>query len=294
MQSNVQTIWSRSKSQSRPARVAATPSAYKRVISTRQNHWSFSDCPERSWCATANRISAWNGDRITLRKRVGLQTTVVGVGLRWWPLFDLRIRTPRLELRLPTDEDLDELADLAAAGIHDPDAMPFSHPWTDQEQPALQRGLLQWGWRMRAELSPDNWHLGFCVREDDVIVGVQDVFAEKFSIRRAVRTGSWLGTAYQGRGIGKEMRAAVLHLAFDSLGAERAETEAFEDNPSSLGVTRALGYEPNGDGVFERRGQPARIEHFVMTREKWEQHRRDDITVDGVEECLPLFGLGSV
>lgn len=225
---------------------------------------------------------------------MGVQTTVVGVGLRWWPPFDLRIRTPRLELRLPTDEDLDELADLAAAGIHDPEAMPFSHPWTDQEQPALQRGMLQWGWRMRAELSPDNWHLGFCVREDDVIVGVQDVFAEKFPIRRAVRTGSWLGRAYQGRGIGKEMRAAVLHLAFDSLGAERAETEAFEDNPSSLGVTRALGYEPNGDGVFERRGQPARIEHFVMTREKWEQHRRDDITVDGVEECLPLFGLGSV
>ena len=26
-----------------------------------------------------------------------------------WPLFDLRLRTPRLELRLPTDDDLLEL-----------------------------------------------------------------------------------------------------------------------------------------------------------------------------------------
>ena len=27
-----------------------------------------------------------------------------------WPLFDLRLRTPRLELRLPTDDDLLALA----------------------------------------------------------------------------------------------------------------------------------------------------------------------------------------
>ena len=26
-----------------------------------------------------------------------------------WPLFDLRLRTPRLELRSPTDHDLEEL-----------------------------------------------------------------------------------------------------------------------------------------------------------------------------------------
>ena len=41
---------------------------------------------------------------------------------------------------------------------------------------------------------------------------------------RTVGTGSWLGRPYQGRGIGKEMRGAVLALAFDGLGAEVAET----------------------------------------------------------------------
>jgi hypothetical protein len=34
-----------------------------------------------------------------------------------WPLFDLRVRTPNLELRLPTDDDLLELARVARAGI---------------------------------------------------------------------------------------------------------------------------------------------------------------------------------
>ena len=40
-----------------------------------------------------------------------------------WPLFDLRVTTPRLSLRYVADE-------LVAQGIHDPATMPFSEPWT--------------------------------------------------------------------------------------------------------------------------------------------------------------------
>ncbi len=42
---------------------------------------------------------------------------------RTWPLFDVVIRTPALEVRYPDDELLVELADLTARGIHDPEAM---------------------------------------------------------------------------------------------------------------------------------------------------------------------------
>ena len=49
----------------------------------------------------------------------------------YWPLFDLRVRTPRLELRYPSDDDLVALVDLARMGIHPPETMPFSTPWTD-------------------------------------------------------------------------------------------------------------------------------------------------------------------
>jgi hypothetical protein len=48
-----------------------------------------------------------------------------------WPLAGLRLRTPRLELRWPSLEDLDELVALAAAGVHDPQVQPFSAAWTD-------------------------------------------------------------------------------------------------------------------------------------------------------------------
>lgn len=38
-----------------------------------------------------------------------------------WPLYGLRIRTPRLELRLPDDALLSDLASVAADGVHAPE-----------------------------------------------------------------------------------------------------------------------------------------------------------------------------
>jgi hypothetical protein len=58
-----------------------------------------------------------------------------------WPLFDLRLRTPLLELRLPTDDDLLALLEVARAGIHDPTTTPFQVPW-DELPPARLRAQL--------------------------------------------------------------------------------------------------------------------------------------------------------
>ena len=91
-------------------------------------------------------------------------------------------------------------------------------------------------------------------------------------VRRASRTidtGSWLGQAFQGRGYGKEMRSAVLSLAFDGLGAQIAETEAFLDNHASAGVSRALGYEENGLGSLAPEGVPRETQRFRMTVDDW-------------------------
>lgn len=212
-----------------------------------------------------------------------------------WPFFDLSIDTPRLTLRVPSDEHLDRLADLAAGGIHDLADMPFLTPWSDLQPFERGRSVLQWCWRCRGELTAESWKLGFAVFEGDECVGVQDVFAEQFALRRTVTTGSWLGQRHQGKGIGKEMRAAVLHLAFAGLGAQRAETSGFTDNPRSLGVTRALGYQECGDDLLVRRGQVARCLRFSLEREAWKRRRRrrHDITIHGLEPCLTLLGADS-
>ena len=208
-----------------------------------------------------------------------------------WPLFDLELRTPRLILRYLDDDRAAALMDLAATGVHDPASMPFSVPWTRHEPPYLQQQGMQHFWSMRAGLTPAEWTIQLAVYEDDRLVGLQGVGGTGYLVTRTVETGSWLALAEQGRGIGKEMRAAVLHLAFAGLGAERAITSAFVDNPRSIGVTRALGYVDNGWSVDDREGKPIKHLRFVMERADWETRRRDDIEILNLEPCLRLLGL---
>ncbi|HEY0417511.1 MAG TPA: GNAT family N-acetyltransferase [Gaiellaceae bacterium] len=161
------------------------------------------------------------------------------------PLTRLRLRTPRLELRLPTVAELRRLYAVAAAGIHDPAEMPFEVPWTD----ALDEAEFLAYHRDRREL------VAFL---DGEPVGVQALRAHL----PEVDTGSWLGAAHQGRGLGTEMRAAVLTLAFDHLGAEVARSGALAGNEQSLGVSRKLGYRVVGTKTVAPRGVP--VEHPVL------------------------------
>ena len=209
---------------------------------------------------------------------------------RDWPLFNVRVRTPILEIRLPTDDDLPRLVDEIVAGVHDPATMPFTKEWTDVASPLRERESLQWWWRQRAEWSPGKWVFTGAVFVEGNPIGVQDLGAESFADLRTVETGSWLGQRHQGRGIGKEMRSAVLHLAFAGLGAVEALSGAWHDNPHSLGVSKALGYEQNGESLALRRGRPERQIRLRLTRDRWEATRRDDIDMEGLEPCLELFG----
>jgi RimJ/RimL family protein N-acetyltransferase len=209
--------------------------------------------------------------------------------LAHWPLFDLVVRTPRLELREPTDADLEGLLELVAAGIHDPAEMPFSVPWTDATPPALQRTSLQHWWHKRADWRPGNWDFTGAVFVDGRPAGVQNAFAQDFAARRVVKTGSWLGREFQGRGLGTEMRAAILHLVFAGLDARVAYSGAWHDNVRSMRVSQSFGYEENGVTIELRRGRPDRMINLRLERERWEPRRRHDIAIEGLDACLPFF-----
>lgn len=208
-----------------------------------------------------------------------------------WPLFDLVIRTPRLECRYVTQELACDLVELAARGIHPPERMPFNVPWTDAPPGELERNSLQHFWGMWSSHQPNGWTLPFAVLVDGVAVGTSAVRGDDFAVLRQVGTGSWLGQAHQGQGLGTEFRHAMLELIFAHLGADRALSAAYEDNPASLGVSRKLGYRDDGETWMVRRGKPARQIRLALDRGDWERTRRDDITVEGLEPCLPLLGL---
>jgi len=80
-------------------------------------------------------------------------------------------------------------------------------------------------------------------------------------------------------------------LLFAGLAAREATSEAFVDNNASNRVSQALGYEPNGTSWATRRGEPALITRWRLTRDRWETTRRDDIEITGVQDCLPVLGL---
>ena len=208
-----------------------------------------------------------------------------------WPFYALRITTPRLELRVPDDEDIVELFEAACAGIHPAGEMPFGVPWTDwiQEAGGLER-YLSFYWTMRGTLTAQNWSLPFAVVHEGRIVGTQDVMAEDFAGSRSVSTGSWLTASAQGRGLGVEMRAAVLHLAFAGLGALEAQTSAWHDNQASQRVSLRLGYEHEGQQLLARRDEPTPHLRFRLTREVWQRNRFDGIEIHNLEPCLALLG----
>ena len=211
-----------------------------------------------------------------------------------WPLFGLVVRTPRLELRVPSLEQLAALGELAGDGVHAPGQMPFTTPWTDAPPPERARAVLQYQWSKWASWTPENWTLELVVLAGGEVVGVQGIGATDLAVTREVVTGSWLGLRHQGRGIGTEMRAAVLALAFEGLGAETATSAAFTDNAPSLAVSRRLGYVDDGVGRFAIKGRLRTDQRLRLDRDRWAAHRTVPVEVEGLEPCRELLGLGAV
>ncbi|MBP0459903.1 GNAT family N-acetyltransferase [Streptomyces montanisoli] len=212
--------------------------------------------------------------------------------LTQWPLAGLRLTTPRLELRLPNPEDLADLAALAADGVHDPAVQPFTVAWTDVTPDERAQSVLQYHWRCWGAWRKEDWELNLAVLRDGVVVGTQGITARDFSVLREVCTGSWLGRTHHHQGLGTEMRAAVLHLAFAGLGAQHAISAAYTHNAASLGVSRKLGYQEDGIERHSVRARPGVLRRLRLTAERWQQHRAVPVGIEGLPGCLPWFGLG--
>lgn len=210
----------------------------------------------------------------------------------FWPLFDLHLSAPPLELR-PMNE-----ADQALIAKFLPDDVELNPAATTYAMPNdhINRGVIvhQGYWKAYGNWKPEEWRLGFLVLVDGEPIGVQELEGNDFVRLRTVDTSSFLVPKGRGLGHGKRMRQAVLSLAFGPMEAQAAITSAWHDNHASLGVSRALGYRPNGE-MLERRddGRDVML-HMRLTRESWlESEQSAGITIGGFEPCRPLFGLAA-
>jgi RimJ/RimL family protein N-acetyltransferase len=202
------------------------------------------------------------------------------------PLFGLRLRTPRLELRFPARDELETLRDVALDGVHPPEFTPFSVAWTDDPDLADFLGYHE---LRREEWSVDAWHLELGVWLEGEPVGVQAVTATDFPETRTVMTGSWLGRRFQRRGVGTEMRTAVLELAFRGLGAQVARSGAIDGNVASLRVSEKLGYRQVGRSTVAPRGETVGHADLEVSKKEWRPPF--EVKIEGLGTCLPLFGV---
>jgi RimJ/RimL family protein N-acetyltransferase len=208
----------------------------------------------------------------------------------FWPQYGLLISTPRLELRLPRDEELAALAGLAAKGVHAPGERPFLTPWTEGTPADRAQQVLRWHWSDLGQWSPAAWGLGLGVFRRGEPLGVVTLRARDFLVVKEVTTSSWLGVDHQRQGYGTEARTGLLTLAFDYLGARAARTEVFQDNAASQGVSRKLGYEHDGISVDARGDEAVVSDRLRLSREKWAQGDHVAIQVEGLAACRPMLG----
>jgi RimJ/RimL family protein N-acetyltransferase len=169
--------------------------------------------------------------------------------------------------------------------------MPFATPWTAVEPHLLPGNMVRFYSSVRANFTPENFDLLFAVRIGGELVGTQALHTSDFAVTRTGETGSWLGRAFQGRGIGTRMRRAICAFAFDYLEAVELTSSAFLDNPASLAVSTKLGYRPNGLVRMVRgEGEVVVNQRLVLTPETFV--RRQPIEVTGAEELRTFLKLG--
>ncbi|OLT16477.1 hypothetical protein BJF78_14560 [Pseudonocardia sp. CNS-139] len=208
-----------------------------------------------------------------------------------WPQAGLRLRTERVELRLPQET---ELAALALAAGHEPyrfDVPMFSRP--DDTPAERTRRFLRYHWDTLAGWDRRSWTLSLFAFVDGRPVGQQVVSGDDFADLREVSTGSWVHPHHRGAGVGVHMRAAVLDLAFTHLGARYALSGAREDNGPSLAVSRRFGYREDGCVHQVAAGQVHRLLRLRLSAQRWRRLRPDiPVEVTGLAPCLPLFGIG--
>jgi RimJ/RimL family protein N-acetyltransferase len=209
-----------------------------------------------------------------------------------WPLDGLRLRCREVSLRPVREADLPALAAMLPADFEqDPRLELFPGLGDEQNQ---RRLFYQGYWKSLGTWSPSSWVLHFAVAYRGALVGVQTLEADDFPVLRTVDSASWLVPEVRGRGLGVTMRTAVLGLSFDHLGAVAAVSSAVAGNAASLGVSRRIGYTENGVGlVAVPGGAVAELRHLRLTAEAWRAagHGRA-VTVEGLQRCLPWFGLG--
>jgi RimJ/RimL family protein N-acetyltransferase len=133
--------------------------------------------------------------------------------------------------------------------------------------------------------------MNLAVRHEGTLVGVQGLETRDYLVTRTGETGSWLGQQFHGRGIGTAMRQTICAFIFDHLHAQEITSGAFLDNPSSLAVSRKVGYRENGVRRLKRREGELALNQMLVLRPEDLVRGEHELVVEGLEAFRASIGL---
>jgi L-phenylalanine/L-methionine N-acetyltransferase len=129
--------------------------------------------------------------------------------------------------------------------------------------PGVRHGTLSSGWRTPESLRAwyDNQMSGsirLCAEIDARVVGNATVMVGKERRAHCGSLGICVHDAYQGRGVGSALMAALVDYADHSLGLRRIELEVYTDNAPAIALYRKFGF------VLEGRARGSSIRNGVL------------------------------
>ena len=148
----------------------------------------------------------------------------------------LTIKTDRLTLRVPQDDDAEALArglgvlDIArmTARVPHPYPVEAAEAWIELQRAGRQRGD----------------EISFVIEEQGRLCGGIGVFRP--APEHGWEVGYWVEKSCWGRGIATEALTAIVDWAREELGADQLTAGYFTDNPASSRVLEKAGFEPTG------------------------------------------------
>jgi putative acetyltransferase len=159
--------------------------------------------------------------------------------------------TPRVTVRACEASDME-----AVAGI--------------MSQPGVRRGTLTMGFRMPEAMA--SWFAGLpvgsialCAELDGRVVGHAGLVVAPPRRAHSAGLGLAVHDAWQGRGVGAALMAALVECADHSLGLRRIELTVFTDNAPAVALYRRFGFGEEGlsRGYAMRDGVLADVLHMA-------------------------------
>ena len=184
-------------------------------------------------------------------------------------LLALRVKTPRLELRIPESGAWSVFAAEIAGRVVPAESAHFVGSWAQLVPPESEEAFVAARERTLGACTRKRWGIELGAFDRSRLVGQASLYARDWSASREVITASLVHPEHRGRGLGTEMRSGVLALAFTVLGADVAWSGASFDNVASNRVSEKLGYEHLGEQAKRTGGGEMRFTRLRLTAQAW-------------------------